>query len=178
MAFGSYAQTRNLTTNDMHARTTGAIVMGPSTNFQGGVEFYSLELAKALNRSKWFLARSYAGWCDFARETICRRHAYWLILHLQTWKPDACNPKNTPGQIIIQFIDAPSDTETIHDQQIIQEAAEITEIDTLTNNTPHRPEGVTTTDHYIERTGVEDQNTPLQPEPEIDNLKETEEQYE
>ena len=50
--FGSYAQTRNLTTNDMHARMTWAIVMDPSTNFQGGVEFYSLELAKTLNRSK------------------------------------------------------------------------------------------------------------------------------
>ena len=52
VAFGSYAQTRNLTTNDMRARTTGTIAMGPSTNFQGGVEFFSLESAKTLNRSK------------------------------------------------------------------------------------------------------------------------------
>ena len=51
VAFRSYAQTRNLTTNDMRAHTAGAIAMGPSTNFQGGVEFYSLELAKTLNRS-------------------------------------------------------------------------------------------------------------------------------
>ena len=52
VAFGSYAQTRNLTTSDMNARTTGAIAMGPSTNFQSGVEFYSLKLAKTLNRSR------------------------------------------------------------------------------------------------------------------------------
>ena len=46
VAFGSYAQTRNLTTNDMCMRTTGAIAICPSTNFQGGVKFYSLKLAK------------------------------------------------------------------------------------------------------------------------------------
>ena len=52
VAFGSYAQTRNLTTNDMCAHTTGAIATGPSTNFQAGVEFYSPKSAKTLNRSK------------------------------------------------------------------------------------------------------------------------------
>ena len=46
VAFGNFAQIRNLTTNDMPARTTGAIAMGPSINFQSGVEFYSLEPAK------------------------------------------------------------------------------------------------------------------------------------
>ena len=55
VAFRSYdAQTRNLvTTNNMHVHKTGAIAMGPtSTYFQGGVEFYSLELGKTLHRSK------------------------------------------------------------------------------------------------------------------------------
>ena len=41
-----------------------------------------------------------------------------------------------------------------------------------------RPTGVSATDHDIGTTGVEDQTTPLQLEPEIDDPNETEEQYE
>ena len=52
VVFGSYVQTRNLTINNMSARTTGAIAMGPRTNFQGGVKFDSLESAKTLHRIK------------------------------------------------------------------------------------------------------------------------------
>ena len=141
------------------------------------------------------------------------------------------NPENNPGPITIRFVDAPSDTQIIHDQQIAQEDTENTEIINLTSNNTsvdpdnitiritgmtdeennnenentidnfqgdngnpiedhdygytdtaedikqtevdsqdesNRPAGVTTTDHDIKTTGVEDQTTPLQTETEID----------
>ena len=49
--FGTYAQTRNPTENTMRSRTTGAIAMGPSSNYQGGVIFFSLTTGKDLDRS-------------------------------------------------------------------------------------------------------------------------------
>ena len=155
----------------------------------------------------------------------------------------AGNPEIPPEAITIWFIDAPSDTQFIHNQQTAQEDVKNTNINTFTNNTDvdHdsitiritgvtdeennnnnenentiinsewdnnnlienddygyvdtaddikqtwvgsqddniRPAGVTTTDHDIETTGLEDQTTPLQTESEIDaDPNETEEQYE
>ena len=49
---GAYAQTKNLTENNIHACTTGGIRMSPSLNYQGGVHFYSLSTSMALDRSK------------------------------------------------------------------------------------------------------------------------------
>eukprot|EP00536_Pseudo-nitzschia_multiseries_P012906 jgi/Psemu1/33464/gm1.33464_g len=39
---GTYAQTQNETNNTMRSRTTGGIAMGPTQNFQGGMNFFSL----------------------------------------------------------------------------------------------------------------------------------------
>eukprot|EP00536_Pseudo-nitzschia_multiseries_P016619 jgi/Psemu1/46925/gm1.46925_g len=42
VAYGIYSQTQDETYNTMKAQTTRAIAMGPTQNFQGGVDFYSL----------------------------------------------------------------------------------------------------------------------------------------
>ena len=136
VAFGSYAQTRNLTTNDMCAHTTGAIAMGPSTNFQGGVEFYSLELANTLNRSKndYTLAPMPAD--AILRVTrLAKDMPNGLHFTDRLGNPHMNDPENNPGPITIRFVDTPPDSQNTHDQQITQEDAENNEIDNLTNNT-------------------------------------------
>ena len=51
--FGAYAQTRNLTKNNMRVCTTRVIMtMGPSMNYQGNVIFCRLSTGMVLNRSK------------------------------------------------------------------------------------------------------------------------------
>ena len=51
--FGAYAQTRDLTENNMPTCKTRAIIMGPSHNYQGGsVLFYSQFTGKPLYISK------------------------------------------------------------------------------------------------------------------------------
>ena len=118
VTFGNYAQTRNLTTNYMRAHTAGAIlVRGSSTSFQGGVKFYSLEPTKTMNRSK----NNY---------TLLHMPVN-AILHMTQLAKDipndlyftnrlgnihASDPENNPGgPITIRFVDAPSDTQIIHD---------------------------------------------------------------
>jgi hypothetical protein len=50
--FGEYAQTYEVTTNDMKRRTVGAIALGPTGNLQGGIRFYSLITGRILQRDK------------------------------------------------------------------------------------------------------------------------------
>eukprot|EP00536_Pseudo-nitzschia_multiseries_P011475 jgi/Psemu1/29054/gm1.29054_g len=51
VAYGTYAQTWDETDNTMKARTTGAIAMGPTQNFQGGLNFYSLLSGRIISRT-------------------------------------------------------------------------------------------------------------------------------
>eukprot|EP00536_Pseudo-nitzschia_multiseries_P003493 jgi/Psemu1/7909/gm1.7909_g len=51
VAYGTYAQTRDETDNTMKARTTGVIAMGPTQNFQGGIDFYSLLSGRIISRA-------------------------------------------------------------------------------------------------------------------------------
>jgi hypothetical protein len=51
--FGAYAQTHEEHSNDMEARTTGAICLGPSGNDQGGHYFMSLTTGRRLHRHRW-----------------------------------------------------------------------------------------------------------------------------
>jgi hypothetical protein len=53
LEFGAYAQTHEQHTNDMEARTTGAICLGPSGNDQGGHYFMSLTTGRRLHRHRW-----------------------------------------------------------------------------------------------------------------------------
>jgi hypothetical protein len=53
MEFGAYAQTHEEHSNDMEARTTGAICLGPSGNDQGGHYFMSLTTGRRLHRHHW-----------------------------------------------------------------------------------------------------------------------------
>ena len=50
--FGAYAQTFNLTENNMHVYMTRAVVMGHSLNYQEGVLFYSPATGKTLDQSR------------------------------------------------------------------------------------------------------------------------------
>ena len=52
--------------------------------------------------------------------------------------------ENNNGQITIRFIDVPIDSQLDHDQQISQEDAKSTEIDSLTNNNNDDPDNITT----------------------------------
>ena len=51
LIFGEYVHTYEGTTNDMKERTVGAIALGPSGNFQGGIRCYSLLTGKVLLRT-------------------------------------------------------------------------------------------------------------------------------
>ena len=201
--------------------------MGPSTNFQGGVEFYSLESTKTLNRSKHDYTHAPMPADTILRMTrLAKGMPNGLHFTNQLGNPHADDPEKNTGQITIRFVDAPSDTQFIHDQQITPENVRNTKNDNLTNTTyidpdnitiriigvtdekntdnenkntidnsvrndnnpiedhdygyadteedikqtgedPQndtiRPIGVSTTDHNVETTGVEDQTTPLQP---------------
>ena len=53
LEFGSYAQTHEEHTNDMRARTLGAICLGPSGNEQGGHYFMCLRTGRRLHRFAW-----------------------------------------------------------------------------------------------------------------------------
>jgi hypothetical protein len=53
MEFGAYAQTHETHTNDMQARTIGAICLGPSGNEQGGHYFMSLATGECIIRHRW-----------------------------------------------------------------------------------------------------------------------------
>ena len=53
LEFGSYAQTHEEHTNDMKARTLGAICLGPSGNEQGGHYFMCLRTGRRLHRFAW-----------------------------------------------------------------------------------------------------------------------------
>jgi hypothetical protein len=53
LEFGAYVQTHEKHTNDMEARTTGAICLGPSGNDQGGHYFMSLATGQRLHRHRW-----------------------------------------------------------------------------------------------------------------------------
>ena len=53
LEFGSYAQTHEEHTNDMRARTQGAICLGPSGNEQGGHYFMCLRTGRRLHRFAW-----------------------------------------------------------------------------------------------------------------------------
>ena len=48
--FGEYAQTFEGSDNIMNKRTVGAIALGPSGNFQGGVQFFSLKTGRVLGQ--------------------------------------------------------------------------------------------------------------------------------
>ena len=53
LKIGSYAQTHEEHTNDMRARTLGAICLGPSGNEQGGHYFMCLRTGRRLHRFAW-----------------------------------------------------------------------------------------------------------------------------
>ena len=53
LEFGSYVQTHAAHTNDMQARTVGAICLGPSGNTQGGHYLMSLATGRRLHRYSW-----------------------------------------------------------------------------------------------------------------------------
>ena len=53
LEFGSYVQTHEEHTNDMKARTLGAICLGPSGNEQGGHYFMCLCTGRRLHRFAW-----------------------------------------------------------------------------------------------------------------------------
>eukprot|EP00536_Pseudo-nitzschia_multiseries_P002052 jgi/Psemu1/4764/gm1.4764_g len=65
VAYGTYAQTWDKTDNTMKARTTGAIAMEPTQNFQGGVDFFSL-------LSGWIISRTPSDYtiCSMPDEAI------------------------------------------------------------------------------------------------------------
>eukprot|EP00536_Pseudo-nitzschia_multiseries_P011782 jgi/Psemu1/29985/gm1.29985_g len=65
VAYGAYAQTQDKTDNTLKAQTTGAIVMGPTQNFQGGVDFFSL-------LSGWIISRTPSDYtiCPMSDESI------------------------------------------------------------------------------------------------------------
>jgi hypothetical protein len=51
--FGGYVQTHEQHSNDMNARTLGAICLGPSGNEQGGHYFMSISTGKRIHRHWW-----------------------------------------------------------------------------------------------------------------------------
>ena len=66
--FGTYAHTRNPTDNTMRLRTTDVIAMGPSSNYQGGVIFFSLATGKDLDCSR----------CDFTIAPMPQDAIQWV----------------------------------------------------------------------------------------------------
>eukprot|EP00934_Nitzschia_sp_Nitz4_P000074 Nitzschia sp. Nitz4//scaffold495_size4786//1166//4435//NITZ4_009233-RA/size4786-processed-gene-0.0-mRNA-1//-1//CDS//3329553072//74//frame0 len=50
--FGEYVQTHEEHSNDMEARTIGALALRPTGNRQGGYYFYSLSTGKIINRNR------------------------------------------------------------------------------------------------------------------------------
>lgn len=60
--FGAYVQTHEEHTNDINARTLGAICLGPSGNEQGGNFFMSLATGKHIHRHRSGRAARYASY--------------------------------------------------------------------------------------------------------------------
>ena len=98
----TYAQTRNLSTHDMHSSVTGAIAMGPSdTNYQGGMEFYSLKITNTLhgspNNVATTLVPANALQCWVVHLTKDSRVGLWFINQLGN--PYNDDPENNNGSI-------------------------------------------------------------------------------
>ena len=143
VAFGKYAQTRNLTTNDMCARITEAIATRPSTNSQGGVKFHSFELTKLLHmsRSDYTIAPIPAGTISHVKQLDKYSPTG---LHFTNWLGNiyADDPENNNEPITIWFVDTPTGSQIDHDEQIAQENVEKMEINSLTNNNNIDPDNI------------------------------------
>lgn len=72
--FGAYAQVHEEHNNTMITRTTGAIALRPTGNFQGGHYFMSLDSGRRLNRNHWTEL-------PVPKEVIDRVHALARISH-------------------------------------------------------------------------------------------------
>ncbi len=78
LKFGSYVQTHEKHTNDMHPHTVGTICLGPSGNEQGGHYFMSLTTGRRLHKYHW---TALPMWMDaiarvnaMGQEQQCPRH--------------------------------------------------------------------------------------------------------
>jgi hypothetical protein len=75
LEFGSYVQTHEDHDNSMQSRTTGAIVLRPTGNRQGGYCFMSLTSGRRLTRNHWTTLPMPQDVIDRVNTLGCRSHA-------------------------------------------------------------------------------------------------------
>jgi hypothetical protein len=170
--FGEHAHVYDGTDNTMKARTTGAIALGPSSNLQGGVRFFSLLTAKILHRSsKDYTLLMYPDGAIKRLNYICQRQKSVSGLCFAD-RANNADPNNIPCRTGVENEEDTAAAGVQHAEQImVEEPTTIDDDSDTMNNNPFAPladedddddEDINDDTIVDETTGVTEDNTTVQ----------------